>query len=424
MHKNPNSDFAAQLAGFMAHLLTDVPSQAYWITELCKFDFSGAKGCVQLGFLPRNVAKWVSPLWDIGFFGFTGYVCPEEALKSALEGNGIKVQLVLHGPHFQDIPDKMLSELVVAICSLIGSLQRSTGLWRLEEVLSQYSWPEHLESDFTYGASSIGSSVDAKFLAAFSSAAGKKSTYTPDSEESDPEWGHWNSSHELKNPSIRIAFPTVERVKNAHDGVISSRYVLCMAERTWQRLKPVGILRDAIPYPSDRIGHPMHTKVARRRFQSNKKDGSSSSFGWVYSGSHNFSAAAWGRLIGLPSNPRLHVCNYELGMLFLYPPPDSKGKAEIDPDHCFDDIVLPYVVPAPKYGPTDRPATKQAMREALAVEKAQRGAEKPEREVCSEIMEEEEEEEEEEDEGKADYVAEEKDEEKAYADKLWSQVES
>lgn len=38
------SDFASQLAGFMASLVTDVPSQAHWITELTKYDFGGAVG--------------------------------------------------------------------------------------------------------------------------------------------------------------------------------------------------------------------------------------------------------------------------------------------------------------------------------------------------------------------------------------------
>lgn len=37
-------DFAAQLAGFMASLVADVPSQASWIVELIKYDFSGAAG--------------------------------------------------------------------------------------------------------------------------------------------------------------------------------------------------------------------------------------------------------------------------------------------------------------------------------------------------------------------------------------------
>ena len=41
---NSKSDFAAQLAGFMATLLVGAPDQAHWILELTKFDFSNAAG--------------------------------------------------------------------------------------------------------------------------------------------------------------------------------------------------------------------------------------------------------------------------------------------------------------------------------------------------------------------------------------------
>lgn len=51
---------------------------------------------VQLGFLPRNVAKWVSPLWDAGFLAFSGYVYPKEALAAASGENSQKVQLILN----------------------------------------------------------------------------------------------------------------------------------------------------------------------------------------------------------------------------------------------------------------------------------------------------------------------------------------
>ncbi|GMH26387.1 hypothetical protein Nepgr_028230 [Nepenthes gracilis] len=514
-NENSKSDFAAQLAGFMATLLTDVPSQAHWIVELTKYDFSGATGyliasvpgihsfrarssselmqflsayqckssssdmnflgsveasvvglshlfqtkadsngarlrklatflgksckkefgmadivlkrsknvpadanavsvlvpypnessegdCVQLGFLPRNTAKWVSPLWDIEFFRFSGYIFPKEALEAALGGNGMKVQLILHvsqGPNFQDMLKMMQFEHVIALCSLIASLQRSVGLWRLEEVLSRYKWPEALESDFIYGASSIGSSLNPQFLAAFSSAAGKKQLQPFDSEESDPEWGCWNASHELKCPSMRVIFPTIERVKNARSGILPSKYILCFSERTWQRLKMVDILHDAIPHPSERAGHPMHIKVARRRFQS--KAGTSS-FGWVYCGSHNLSPAAWGRPISGPSAgqvngsvnstssaSRLHICNYELGVVFVFPPPETYGHTEKS-SMRLDDIILPFLMPAPKYGPQDRPATKQAMKEALA-EMVAEAATVAVEEVTEEIPDEEEE---------------------------------
>ncbi|KAL7179760.1 hypothetical protein ACSBR1_043042 [Camellia fascicularis] len=537
------SDFAAQLGGFMASLVADVPSQAHWILELTKYDFKGAVGhlvasvpgihsrrapsilepmyflpgeqcasqsygvkvlgsietsvvglshlfrtsadtkgsqlkklasflgkcyenangmleivlrrntnipadanavsilvpnpekfsegdCVQLGFLPRNVAKWVAPLSDSGLFRFSGYVYPKEVLVTALEGSTNLVQMILYvsqGPTFSDISKVVQSEHVSAICLLVASIQRSTGLWRLQEVLSHYKWPEYLETDFVFGSSSIGS-VTAQFLAAFSAASGKTSVRFSESDESDPDWGCWSASQEIRNPSIRIIFPTIERVKNASCGILASKFLLCFSQKTWQRLRNVGMLHDAIPYPNNRVNHPMHVKVARRRFQS-KKD--ASSFGWVYSGSHNFSAAAWGRPISnslrtkavgaVKTNSvlgsRLHVCNYELGIVFIVPPSDANGS----PNHksrSLDDIILPFVVPAPKYRPSDTPATKQAMREALAEWEREISLEAV---ASGELMEEEIPDEEEEVLEATDYVAKEREDEKAYADILWSQ---
>ncbi|GAB2257602.1 hypothetical protein Droror1_Dr00013762 [Drosera rotundifolia] len=545
---NPRADFASQLAGFIATLLVDVPSQAKWIDELTKYDFKRASGyliasvpgvhsyrtrfvtelmqfypttisrssssggrflgsvqasvvgvrhlfrtrtdtkgaqlrklaaflgtpshnvcrmsevvlrrnknvpadsnavtvlvpslknsskedCVQLGFLPRNVAKWVSPLWDIDFFIFSGYILPKEALAAAVGGTNEKVHLILQvsqGPNFQDMSKMMQPEHIVALCSLVASLERCTGLWRLEEVLDRYKWPENLESDFIYSASTIGSSVSPEFLSSFSSAAGKRSTQSCDSDESDPEWGCWSASQELKGPSIRIVFPTINRVKNACNGVSTSKYILCFAERTWQRLKPLNIIHDAVPLPSDRIGQPMHVKVARRRFKS-KVDGSS--FGWVYCGSHNLSAAAWGRLIpnssgsqvngsekGKRATSKLQVCNYELGIIFIFPPPEHKSRSK-ESLACLDDIVLPFVTPSPKYGVGDRPATKLAMREASAELAEQQketlqGAISTMEEAMEEIPDEEEDEHED-----VEHVVQEN-EEDAYAEILWSQVDS
>ena len=160
--------------------------------------------------------------------------------------------------------------------------------------------------------------------------------------------------------------------------------------------------------------------MALRRFQSRRD---ASSFGWVYCGSHNFSAAAWGRPIysslGRKVNElgkaksclgsRLHVCNYELGIVFIFPPKDCKNSMKLD------DIVLPFVVPAPKYGPTDRPATALAMRLPLT-ELRDQGREN--------LIEVEEIPDEEESVEATDFVVEEKEEEKAYAEVLWNHIDS
>lgn len=168
-------------------------------------------------------------------------------------------------------------------------------------------------------------------------------------------------------------------------------------------------------------------QVMRRQFQSGKD---ARSIGWVYCGSHNFSAAAWGRQISNPfgtktegprkGNPSLdsglHICNYELGIVFTFPEEDrdsSKAKST-----NLEDIVLPFVVPAPKYGSRDRPATMQAMREAMAEPTERQQEDRLEEEIMEEIIEGEEEME------AANYVSVEKEEEKAYAEILWNQVES
>lgn len=529
------SDFAAQLAGFMATLLVDAPNQAHWILELAKFDFSSAaghlvtsvpgiyspqhpfiseslhyltgdccmrrplgcmllgsveasvvgishffrtsrdsngalikklagvlgnchvnaygmsevilrrnvniaadanavsvaiskseefpeEGCIQLGFLPRDVAKWVAPLSDVGWFAFSAYIHPNEVLACALEGSNNKVQLVLYvyqGPKFLNISELSPPSLASAMCSLVASIQRCCGLWRLHEILGHYKWPEHCETDFTFGSSSVGS-VNAPFLAAFSAATGKRSMQLSESEESDPDWGCWSASQELRNPSIRIIFPTIERVKTASSGILASKYILCFTQKTWMRLKHMGILHDAVPRALDRVGHPMHVKVARRRFQSRTD---TSSFGWVYWGSHNFSAAAWGRPIhsslGVKPNgdarsksvlgSRLHICNYEFGIVFVVPPSERKDEKRLN----LDDISLPFVVPAPRYRSNDTPATKLAMKEALSEigEKERAKSVDFEEEIADE--------EEEEVLEVGNLIVEEKEEEKTYAEKLW-----
>lgn len=283
--------------------------------------------------------------------------------------------------------------------------------------MSQYNWPELFETDFVYASSSVGTSMDPKFLAEFSAAAGKKSVQLSESEESDPEWGCWSTVHELRSPSIRILFPTIDRVKNSIHGIQLSKCLLSLSENTWQKLRNTGIFHDAVPSPAYRVGFPMHVKVVQRRFQSSKRG--SPAFGWIYCGSHNFSPAAWGHVVQVPSKSRkvgsgsrLRICNYELGIVFVIPPPNmAKGLAGSLGD--IDHISLPFVMPAPRYYGGDRPATVRAMQQAVASSGADQAAENldDEDDVAEEMTE------------TSDYVAEENEDDKIYAEMLWSQVD-
>uniref|UniRef100_J3LXH5 HIRAN domain-containing protein n=1 Tax=Oryza brachyantha TaxID=4533 RepID=J3LXH5_ORYBR len=414
---------------------TNIPADANAVSVLvADLDKFTEEDSVHLGFLPREVAKWVSPLSDLGFFKFSGFIYPKEALEAAYGVTNTKVQLLLHvskGAEFSQISGLIQDEHLPLLCSLLASLKRSLGLWRLEEVLSHFKWPETLETDFFYSASSIGTSINPQFIASFASAAGKRSNPDLESEESDPEWGCWTTNHELKKPSINLLFPTIDRVKNGACGIQLSRHLFSLPERTWQRLRSTGIFRDAIPHPYHRIGHPMHVKVAQRRFRSRL---GRHSFGWTYCGSHNFSPAAWGHILPPPkanpsevravsSGPRLHICNYELGIILIVPP-SSMSKQTSGRRREINDIALPFVVPPPQYKPGDRPATSLAMREAMAEASILQSNDLVD---LSEDTDEDLPNEDNDDEHLielSDCSPEEKEEEKIYAETLWEQVDS
>ncbi|CAL5361702.1 unnamed protein product [Camellia sinensis] len=385
---------------------------------------------VQLGFLPRNVAKWVAPLSDSG-----------------LEGSSNIVQRILYvsqGPAFSDISKVVQSEHVSSICSLVASIQRSTGLWRLQEgfkllQMARIFWKLIL---FSVSSFSIGS-VTAQNLAAFLAASGKTSIQFSKSEESDPDktWQRlrnvgmlhdaipypndrvnhpvhvkWFSGYVYPKEvlvtalegsiSIEPSFSDISKVvQSEHISSICSLVASPLAtsrgrynwpeyletdfvfsklvttqflaafsvasgktsmqfskseesdpDKTWQTLRNLGMLHDAIPYPNDRVNHSTHVKVARRHF---------STATWGRPTSNSLRTKAVGALkTNSVLGSRLHACNYELGIVFIVPPSDANSS----PNHkstSLDDIILTFVVPAPKYRPNDTPTTKQAMREAL-----------------------------------------------------------
>ncbi|KAK6147942.1 hypothetical protein DH2020_018854 [Rehmannia glutinosa] len=224
---------------------------------------------VQLGFLPRDVAKWVAPLSDIGLFAFSAYIHPKEVLTTALEGSNKKVKLILYvyaGPSFSAMSEFTQLEHVSAICSLlhqVGGMQGSGALMRFCVSTSGLNlWNQ---SSF-FGSSSVGS-VNAQFLAAFSAAAGKRSVPFSDS-ENPTRLGLLECQSRAKNPSISIIFPTIASVKNNRSGIMASRRILCFSER----LENVGILHDAIPYPRDRVGFPMHVKPNHSSYAATSTD--------------------------------------------------------------------------------------------------------------------------------------------------------
>lgn len=171
-------------------------------------------------------------------------------------------------------------------------------------------------------------------------------------------------------------------------------------------------------------------QVAQRRFESRL---GRHSFGWTYCGSHNFSPAAWGQQLPPPkanptearavsSGPRLHICNYELGIILIIPP-SAMSKQISGRRHEINDIVLPFVVPPPQYKLGDRPATSLAMREAMAEARILQS-----NDLVLDLSQDTDEDIPDEDDEHvielSDCSPEEKEEEKIYAETLWEQVDS
>ncbi|EFJ23310.1 hypothetical protein SELMODRAFT_415650 [Selaginella moellendorffii] len=326
-----------------------------------------------IGFLPKRAAAWVSTLCDAGLCSLRAMLWPKQVLGVAAGQSKSVLQLKLHVFEGSKFGELLSKDQESAMSNLLRHIQRKYGLRRLKEVLAEHKWPDSAEVDFVYCSSSIGTSLSSNFLASFSDAAGRKASLD-DSCESDPEWGRWTAEHEAANPSIKVVFPTLDRLKSAKWGPSSYRGILCFAERTWERIKSTSAvnLHDAIPCPPSREGIPMHVKVAQRRF---KSPTSSQAFGWIYTGSHNFSPAAWGKYINKaarnddeyqPPCTRLHICNYELGIIFIDPPPtyqdDGDSNTTKQQNHGgIHSFTLPFRVPAPKYSSLDRPATGSAI---------------------------------------------------------------
>eukprot|EP00736_Rhodelphis_marinus_P012931 Rmarinus@m.14592 len=158
---------------------------------------------------------------------------------------------------------------------------------------------------------------------------------------------------------------------------------------------------------SPRYGVFWHSKVMLRLYKKEER-GHTSSFGWLYTGSHNFSPPAWGRMRKVQSDsPRLFHSNFEIGVLFLEPPPqpttgttaaaaaspapphpktlpyqhqtpltDTSLSGDTDtslaflPSFC-DRFPLPFHIPARPYEPQAEAATKKWVRKKIREERHQ-----------------------------------------------------
>jgi hypothetical protein len=79
--------------------------------------------------LPREVAKWVAPLSYSGFFNFSGFIYPREALEAAFGVTNTKVQLLLY---VSKVPRKILIDFSYKfVLTIVKLLQAYPKLFQL-----------------------------------------------------------------------------------------------------------------------------------------------------------------------------------------------------------------------------------------------------------------------------------------------------
>eukprot|EP01028_Stygiella_incarcerata_P005905 TRINITY_DN24392_c0_g1_i1.p1 TRINITY_DN24392_c0_g1~~TRINITY_DN24392_c0_g1_i1.p1 ORF type:complete len:557 (+),score=142.00 TRINITY_DN24392_c0_g1_i1:58-1671(+) len=133
-----------------------------------------------------------------------------------------------------------------------------------------------------------------------------------------------------------VVYPTQEEAISSPSGLFGMS-VCCLSPEHWNM--------STFPrhwFCPTHVPEILHSKVlARLAMRPSPSSGTTSLFGWIYIGSHNFSPSAWGRLIR--DDNSLQMFNYELGVWF----PHKMRNRE------FFDASLPFHFPlisCPKSG--------------------------------------------------------------------------
>ncbi|GAA5886232.1 hypothetical protein JCM5296_003529 [Sporobolomyces johnsonii] len=153
------------------------------------------------------------------------------------------------------------------------------------------------------------------------------------------------------NLPIKIVYPTSDEINATHNGIGGGGTIFCPT-KTW----------NASNFPkhlfyrgqSKRARVAAHTKMILAMRKVNPEAPSRSSFpeqheGWLYLGSHNFTASAWGNLQNGAGGPQLVINNYELGVVI---PIRADSAQELETKAT---ELVTYRRPLAKYSAGDKP---------------------------------------------------------------------
>ncbi|GAA5937021.1 uncharacterized protein JCM15063_000130 [Sporobolomyces koalae] len=150
---------------------------------------------------------------------------------------------------------------------------------------------------------------------------------------------------------LKIVFPTQHEIVDSFVGVQGGGTIFCKKSNWEAKTFPRELFYKG-QSKRDRIA--AHTKImlatrvqAAPATLSNSTTGDNSHEGWMYIGSHNMTASAWGKLQNGSSGPQLVINNYELGVII---PIRAKTKDEFE--RAANEMVT---YKRPLYSATDRP---------------------------------------------------------------------
>jgi tyrosyl-DNA phosphodiesterase 1 len=132
---------------------------------------------------------------------------------------------------------------------------------------------------------------------------------------------------------FKLVFPTLRTVESSCGGPEAFGTLFCKKKDFESLNCPTEIFHDCVTGPDDdKCKYSMHSKIMT------VSSGNNNTVSYIYCGSHNFTASAWGKTTKQGS--MLMINNFEVGVLI----PASEWKCE-----------YPYLRPAPKYKTNDLP---------------------------------------------------------------------
>ncbi|KAJ7262092.1 tyrosyl-DNA phosphodiesterase-domain-containing protein, partial [Mycena rebaudengoi] len=275
----------------------------------------------------------------------------EKILETVLVATNVVPALELLNKSRIDIPLKSVSELserwdwtmVTGAAVLAFENSRRTGHPRLMRAIETLGLSVNRRRNLVIECqgSSIGTYTTQWFNEFYLSASGLSRTLKSQLDISE------SKRRKLAYPEgVKVLFPTLETVKSTSQRGAGSLF--CKRKQWEVKNFPRNHFYDS----KSRAGPAlMHTKMiiaTTAQTEDENSDGNanepSPAAGWMYVGSHNFTAKAWGNLSGSASSPILNVNNYELGVVIPLSTLSDIDKASVweRPAKKYDGADIPW----------------------------------------------------------------------------------